>query len=101
MKTIHIVLVLLLAVVVSAAYVVSRPAEPSPPLPIEEEMLTIEAPAEKMPPSIAPAVDPVVVAAEPEREEAQTLEERGDAMLFEIDALQNMPFDQSITMPFD
>ncbi|MEE9367929.1 MAG: hypothetical protein V3V05_03590 [Pontiella sp.] len=31
----------------------------------------------------------------------QPLEERGDAMLFEIDALQGMPFDQAITMPFD
>jgi len=31
----------------------------------------------------------------------QPIEERGDAMLYEIDALQGTPFDQSITMPHD
>jgi hypothetical protein len=31
----------------------------------------------------------------------QTLEERGDAMLFEIDALQGTPFDQAVVMPFE
>lgn len=31
----------------------------------------------------------------------QTLEERGDAMLFEAQALLDTPFDQAITMPFD
>lgn len=29
------------------------------------------------------------------------VEERGDAMLFEMDALQGLPFDATITMPFD
>ena len=36
-----------------------------------------------------------------EQQPVQPVEERGDAMLFEIDALQNTPFDQPITMPFD
>lgn len=31
----------------------------------------------------------------------QTLEERGDAMLFEAQALMDTPFDQAITLPFD
>lgn len=31
----------------------------------------------------------------------QTLEERGDAMIFEGQALLDTPFDQAITMPFD
>lgn|GEM_PF-4665984 len=31
----------------------------------------------------------------------QTLDERGDAMLFEIDALQGLLFDQAVVMPFD
>ena len=31
----------------------------------------------------------------------QPLEERGDAMLFEIEALAGTPFDQAILMPFD
>lgn len=35
------------------------------------------------------------------KEPVQTIEERGDAMLFEIEALSLMPFDQAITMPFD
>ena len=34
-------------------------------------------------------------------EPVQTLEERGDAMLFEAQALMDTPFDQAITMPFD
>ena len=34
-------------------------------------------------------------------EPVQPIEERGDAMLFEAEVLGGMPFDQSITMPFD
>ncbi len=34
-------------------------------------------------------------------EPVQILEERGDAMLSEIDMLGGTPFDQAITMPFD
>jgi hypothetical protein len=49
-----------------------------------------------------PAVE-VRVAEEPMtlHKPAQTLEERGDAMLFEIDALQGTPFDQAIVAPFE
>jgi hypothetical protein len=35
------------------------------------------------------------------KEPVQPLEERGDAMLFEIEALRNMPFDEAIVTPFD
>ena len=31
----------------------------------------------------------------------QTVEERGDALLFEADALSSMPFGRAIVMPFD
>jgi hypothetical protein len=47
----------------------------------------------------APA-DRVEVVEEP-LQPVQTLEERSDAMLFEIDALQGMPFDQAIVDPFE
>ncbi len=35
------------------------------------------------------------------RAPVEPLEERGDALLFEIDALVGTPFDRAITMPFD
>ncbi len=45
----------------------------------------------------APDAEPAELPQRP----VQTIEERGDAMLFEADALSTMPFDQEITMPFD
>ncbi len=42
-----------------------------------------------------------VVIDEPEQPPVQSVEERGDALLFEIDALGGTPFDQSILMPFE
>lgn len=45
-------------------------------------------------------MDAVEAVEEPLRP-AQPLEDRGDAMLFEIDALGGMPFDQTIVMPFE
>ncbi|MEN7972387.1 MAG: hypothetical protein ABFR47_00985 [Verrucomicrobiota bacterium] len=35
------------------------------------------------------------------KQPVQPIEERGDAMLFECEALVGTPFDQEITMPFD
>jgi len=35
------------------------------------------------------------------KEPIPPIEERGDAMLFEVEALGGTPFDQSIIMPFD
>ena len=37
----------------------------------------------------------------PPQQPVDTLERRGDAMLFEIDALQGTPFDAAIVKPFD
>jgi hypothetical protein len=47
----------------------------------------------------ASVIEEVVQA--PDFKPVQTLEERGDAMLFEAQALLDTPFNQSITMPFD
>ena len=38
---------------------------------------------------------------EVQEQSIEPIKVRGDAMLFEIDALQGMPFDQAVTMPFD
>ncbi len=98
MKAIHIVLIVLTAVVGSAAYVVFRPAAPQPEPPpavwVEQVVAQVE--------EAAPVAAPVPVQAPAvEEQPAQPLEERGDAMLFEIDALGSMPFDEPITRPFD
>ena len=37
----------------------------------------------------------------PLQQPVETLEQRGDAMLFEIDALQGTPFDTAVVKPFD
>ena len=48
-------------------------------------------------------VPPPAPAAAPEaaRPPVQPVEERGDALLFESEALFGTPFDQSVVMPFD
>ncbi|MDF7826422.1 hypothetical protein P4B35_20500 [Pontiellaceae bacterium B12227] len=38
---------------------------------------------------------------EKEKAPVQPIEERGDAMLFEADALASMPFNLAVVMPFD
>ena len=55
-----------------------------------------------------PIAKPVIISNPPEAvvenkpaEPVQTVEKRGDAMLFEAEALHGTPFDQSVTMPFD
>jgi len=94
MKAIHTALISLLAVAAPAAYVIFHPATrlADPGAVVGEQMKDIA-------PLAAPLTTETVQAADPEP--VQPLEERGDAMLFEMEALQNMPFDQSITMPFD
>jgi hypothetical protein len=91
MKAARTIPILLLIATASAAYVWFRlhPETPCVPEPIAlpgrepSGSLTNEAPAEE-------AQVPV-----------QPLEERGDAMLFEIEALQNTPFDEAVVQPFD
>ena len=88
MKAARIIFILSLVAVASVAYVwlQSIPEVPSVSEPEDPEgsdrTATNEAPVEA-------------------REPVQPLEERGDAMLFEIDALQNTPFDEAIVAPFD
>lgn len=96
MKAIHITLILFLAVAAPAAYVIFHPETPQS----EPEPVVMREPIEAAAPPALPLAAATAQVVD-HREPVQPLEERGDAMLFEMDALQNMPFDQSITMPFD
>jgi hypothetical protein len=42
-----------------------------------------------------------VVIEVPPQQPVETIEQRGDAMLFEIDALQGTPFNTAVVMPFN
>lgn len=71
--------------------------EPSPKA--SQSMLATEAEAEPFAASIpvaTNAIPPIEV-----QVPVQPIEERGDAMLYEIDALQGTPFDKAVTQPFD
>lgn len=99
MKAVHIVLFLLLAAAAPAAYFLFKPVAP----PECETPAPLAAPVdqESVPPETVTTISEsnlTVVAAD---EPVVPLEERGDAMLFEIDALQNSPFDDAILRPFD
>ena len=91
MKAVRIIPILVLLAMASAAYVWLRTSPEGPPvsepmaMPVEQQM-------------VVPATNEVPMDA---KEPVQPLEERGDAMLFEIEALQNTPFDESIVTPFD
>ncbi len=66
----------------------------------------VQAPVVQIPVSHEPAIQPTQtpeIVDEPNRTKTPVLpvEDRGDAMLSEIDMLGGTPFDQSITMPFD
>ncbi|WP_168442614.1 hypothetical protein [Pontiella desulfatans] len=52
-------------------------------------------------PALVPPPRPALVAEAGTRQPARPLEERGDAMLFEITALVGTPFGEAITLPFD
>lgn len=68
----------------------------------EQLLANLATPAEPLSPAEqAPCVDEAPVAVEEPETPVQPLEERGDAMLFECEALYGTPFDQAITMPFD
>jgi len=101
MKAKHIVWFLLAAVLAVAAFIVYRPAglEKSVDIHLAEESIN------RAPVQIAATEEPEIVEAlevvEKPSQPVQTLEERGDAMLFEIDALQGTPFDQAVVLPFD
>jgi hypothetical protein len=65
--------------------------------PLEETVLPV---APYPSPEVPRLIDAPVAVEEPKRP-VQPLEERGDAMLFEIDALQGTPFDQAVMTPFE
>ena len=105
MKPIHIVLFILLIAISIFLW-------PKALSPIEEESVAVHSvefhPLEEtilpVEPSLSqeePRIIEGLVAVEEPLQPVQTLEERGDAMLFEIDALQGTPFDQAIVMPFE
>lgn len=71
--------------VVTAAYPLADTASTAEPLPPEEMPLLFEAP----------------VAVEGPRMPVQSFKERGDAMLFESEALLGTPFSQAVVMPFE
>jgi hypothetical protein len=81
---------------------VSPPPEPVAPLAEPVFFQPLEAPVLQPEPVFQPlevpatAAPPVAV-----KQPVQPLEERGDAMLFEAEALLGTPFGPSVTMPFD
>ena len=95
MKAVRIIPVLLLFAAVSAAYVWLRS---SPEIPSMSEPIAMPGGQPAVVRMAVPATNDLPVDA---KEPVQPLEERGDAMLFEIDALQNTPFDEAIVTPFD
>ena len=95
MKAVRIIPILLLFAAASAAYVWLRPAPETPSVP---EPVVMSGGQEMDGLMTEPATNEAPVEA---NAPAQPLEERGDAMLFEIDALQNTPFDEEIVTPFN
>ena len=57
--------------------------------------------AEPLPPEEMPLLFDAPVAVEGPKMPVQSFQERGDALLFESEALLGTPFDQAIVMPFD
>ena len=95
MKAVRILSILLLFAAAAAAYVWLRssPENPSAAEPIVQPVEPQAAVRMAQPATNEAPLDANVP--------VQPLEERGDAMLFEIDALQNTPFDEAIVKPFD
>lgn len=95
MKATHIIPILLLFAAASAAYVWLRPSPETSSAP-EAVAIPGERQEEVLTEEFSTNNGPVEA-----REPVQPLEERGDAILFEIEALQNTPFDEAIVVPFD
>jgi hypothetical protein len=95
MKAVRIVPILSLFAVASAAYVWLHSSPEISSLP---EPIAMPGGQQAVVRMAGPATNEASVE---EKVPVQLLEERGDAMLFEIDALQNTPFDEAIVAPFD
>ena len=100
MKRTSLILFGLLIMTAIAAWLIMMPSGLEPKA--ESHQFLKEAPAVPDPliSSLPAEIDSVEVVEE-SLSPVQTLEERGDALLFEIDALQAMPFDQAIVSPFE
>ena len=105
MKTICTALVVLCAV--GLAYVLADRLPPSREAPVENTVEVFQ-PMEVSPPVPEPFVvveAPCVVEVPETIEEPKTpvqpIEERGDAMLFESEALFGTPFDRAVVIPFN
>ncbi len=101
----HIVLYLL-PLVASVFVWASAPlfSRTKPDVVVVEEFQPLEEPVLAAKPILQEEVPRLVklpVAIEEPKQPVQSLEERGDAMLFESDALFGTPFDQATMMPFD
>jgi hypothetical protein len=98
MKTIGTVLVGGLALSVAGLLALREPPAPvvsvSPP---PEPVAPLAEPVFFQPLEVPATAAPPVAVKQP----VQPLEERGDAMLFEAEALLGTPFGPSVTMPFD
>ena len=95
MKAVRLVPILLLFAAASTAYVWLRSSPETPSMSEPIDMPGGQPADVRMD---GPATNQAPVA---EKVPVQPLEERGDAMLFEIEALQNTPFDEAIVTPFD
>ena len=99
------ILLVLLSIEAAVLIVVSPrlPSEQVAVLPAVEILRPLEKPVLPIEPSIAapPQTLETSVAAVEVKRLVQPLEERGDSMLFESEALFGMPFDLAVTMPFD
>ena len=106
MKPTHITIGLLLIVLVVVIWASARSSVD--PLPMVAESGVWQSMEEPAALSLEPVklrdtpveVDAPVVVAIP-KHPVEPVEERGDAMLFEIDALHGTPFDDAVVRPFD
>ena len=103
MKAVGIVFLFLLLLAAATAAYWLRPAPSPEPIRNPEAAIKESAVAQEALPPVAPSIraDEAAVQGAPGQKQVQPLEKRGDAMLFEIDALQNTPFDDAVTRPFD
>lgn len=98
MGTVRIIVLILLIATAFVAVMIRRPV---PEVASKNAaVISASAPAESVvatqPPLLKTNEAPVAV-----ESPVQSIEDRGDAMLFEVEALGNTPFDQEIVTPFD
>ena len=99
MKVSRIHFLLLSVSLVALIYML--PLRPSAESPSGQALEDSALSAEPIPPEEIPRMIEAPVAIEEPKKPVQSLEERGDALLFESEALFGAPFDQAVVMPFD